>query len=150
MKTNSKIIIILVLLAACCLSVNSAYAKKATLKGTFKMFKGQEGVLRYSADTSVKVKWKIANKKIGKLKTMDNKAYITAKKNGSTLIYATVGGKKYSYKMNVVKTKKTYLNTTAVNVYKNKKYTIKIFNAKVKITRLLSGQHITESIIILI
>ena len=149
MKTGMKksykgIILILGLVLVCFLGTVSVSAKKPTFVGTFKMFKGQEGVLRYTANPDSKVKWSIKNSKIGKLKTNDNKAYITAKKYGSTYVYATYKGKKYSYKMSVIKTKKVYLNTTAFNVYKGKKYTIKIFNAKGKITWSVKNKKIAS------
>ena len=143
-KSYRKIVLILGLVFACYLGVVNVSAKKTTFVGTFKMFKGQEGVLRYTANPDSKVKWSIKNSKIGKLKTMDNKAYITAKKNGSTYVYATYKGKKYSYKMNVVKTKKVYLSTTAFNIYKNKKHTLKIFNAKGKITWSVKNKKIVS------
>lgn len=107
-------------------------AKKVSLSAkTIVLVKGQKKTVKVR-NTKKKPSWSSKNKKIATVKrTGKYSASVTAKKKGSTYIYAKVNGKKYKCKVQV---ETPVLKTTSVTLKVGQTQKLKLSGTKQKIT----------------
>lgn len=109
-KGNKIKTVFLMLFTICMMTVlvhDSVYAASVKLNRTQVQIVRGDTCRLYVKGTTAKVRWSSANSKIA---TVSN-GKVTAKKKGTTVIYAKVRGKTYACKVTVVTQQRAYIDT---------------------------------------
>ena len=106
-KIKTVFLMLLTIFLMTVLVHDSVYAANVKLNRTQVQIVRGDTYRLYVKGTTAKVKWSSANSKIA---TVSN-GKVTAKKKGTTVIYAKVSGKTYACKVTVVTQQRAYIDT---------------------------------------